>query len=200
VIWLSKLARKLRRTPDATAPVWTAEEVRELGAPGGLVSGVQEHTAEVRLPPRPVPVLAPAPAPVAVTPTGPPTGPPAACWRTPPSDLEMARYTAVLDGTRERLVRWKVADLLDQPATTCEVYLDDCWNALQAALGPQDRLWAILILLDEDAERAARNQVAGFGDPAPAGPHVPAQLPADPSADLPADGWFQDRGIPWTTV
>lgn len=80
-------------------------------------------------------------------------------YRTPEEDraqaAEDARIRAVLEDAVLDGASCLAAMALDEPADVVERWVDAVWDQLRAALTPEDRLRAIVLLLDERARTAA---------------------------------------------
>ena len=91
-------------------------------------------------------------------------------YRTPEEDREQveqeARVRAALDQTVRDAAMLMVAMELGEPFDVVELWVDRTWDGLRDALDPEDRLTAILLLLNDriDAEAdAILRSVRGVG-------------------------------------
>lgn len=62
---------------------------------------------------------------------------------------------AVIDDITSVLTSWMLAEELDEPADVCEHWVNAMWDGLRERLNCEDRLLAILVLLEDDARRDA---------------------------------------------
>lgn len=86
-------------------------------------------------------------------------------YRTPEEDADQAaaanRIAAVLDQARTNATSTMVAIHLGEPADVVEQWIDRTWNGLRDQLDGEDRLQAIMLLLEPESHREADRLLNG---------------------------------------
>jgi hypothetical protein len=72
---------------------------------------------------------------------------------------------AVLEQAHRDLTSWNVAEALDESPTVCEAWLDRLWNGLRDNLSAEQRLEAIVLLLEPRAIAEANQILDKVGEP-----------------------------------
>lgn len=76
------------------------------------------------------------------------------------NEADRRRVEAVIRQARTDLVSWQVAEQLDEPAEVCERWVNRIWDGLRDGLSPEDRVLAIVSLIEvsasEEADRLVR--------------------------------------------
>ena len=75
------------------------------------------------------------------------------------NDRERAYIDEVLARTRANYRTWFVAEMLDEPADVCELWLNRVWNQLRAELDHEQLLMAVLALLEHEVRIAAMVEI-----------------------------------------
>lgn len=68
---------------------------------------------------------------------------------------DKARVAAVIDRAVADLAAWRCADELDEPPAVCEQWVDAIWDGLRDNLSSEDRLLAIIQLIQPKADATA---------------------------------------------
>jgi hypothetical protein len=88
-------------------------------------------------------------------------------YRTPDEDRHQAeqvtRIRAVLDQAIHDGAFCKTAMCLDEPQDVVELWTNRIWNRLRNELSDEDRLQAIIVLLDEQITREAKGTLLTVG-------------------------------------
>jgi hypothetical protein len=79
------------------------------------------------------------------------------------NDAARAAVAKVLEQAHRDLVSWNVAEALDEPPTVCEAWLDRLWDGLRDVLDGEQRLLAIVLLLEPRAIAEADRILAKVG-------------------------------------
>jgi hypothetical protein len=71
----------------------------------------------------------------------------------------------VLEQAHRNLTSWNVAEALDESPAVCEAWLDRLWDGLRDNLNGEQRLWAIVLLLEPRAIAECNQILAKVGEP-----------------------------------